>query len=278
MTALAATLHDPDGRTLPLLRRQGPLLARYGAAAVAVTPETDGEVASVLASLGALLVPGGPLVGRARRDALAVASRAADGDVLCIDLDRWLVWADRWPDELLALPAKLAARSPRPWYACVGRTRRAWMTHPRVQRACEEATNRALSLAAGRALDATAGCCWLAREGVRIVLTHSTEPTNATDLEWPAFVLRHDPRRVVGVRTDGLEFETTAFYPDEIRAAGGIAAWIELTYERPEVWAARLGLAADSAAALARVLAGSRRGNGRPPGLGPRREGVVIDG
>ncbi len=253
MTALASTLHDPDARMLPLLERHGKLLPRYSAAAIAVSPTTDPRVARLLAACGARVIPGGPEIGRGRRDGVAAASHASREDVLCIDFDRWLHWADTHPDELLALPGKLARRRPAPWYACVGRTTRAWKTHPAVQQACEAPTNRAISLAAEQDLDATAGCCWLSPEGVIVVLSHSTEATNATDLEWPAFILRHDPLRLTGIRTEGLEFETPDFFPREIAAAGGREAWIATTYERPTVYATRLNLAADSTAALARV-------------------------
>ncbi|MBA3414705.1 MAG: hypothetical protein H0U10_05720 [Chloroflexia bacterium] len=275
MTALAATLHDPAGRMLPLLKRHAPALAAYAAVAIAITPETDDRVAAVLRANGGNLLRGGSEVGRGRRDAVAAASRVVDGDVLCVDFDRWLFWIETHPDELLALPARLAARRPRPWYAAVGRSRRAWETHPAAQRACEGPTNRALSLAAGRILDATAGCCWLAPDGVRLVLAASTEASNATDLEWPALVLRHDRRRLGFVRVEGLAFETAAFYPREVKTAGGVTAWIAQTYDRPEVWAARLRLAADSAAALTRVLgpSDSRLGAASPEdrGRGKRR-------
>ncbi len=275
MTALAATLHDPDGRMLPLLRRHAPVLGRYAAVAVAATPETQPEVVDLLRANGANVLRGGPHVGTGRRDAVAAASRVADGDVLCIDFDRWLFWAETHPEELAALPARLAARRPRPWYVAVGRTRRAWETHPAAQRACEGPTNRTLSLATGRTLDATAGCSWLAPEGVRLVLAASTEESNATDLEWPAIILRHDPRRLGFVRVEGLAFETATFYPREVTAAGGVGAWVAQTYDRPEVWAARLRLAADSAAALARVLAAGgahRRSTAATNrGRGPRR-------
>ena len=255
MTALAATLHDPAGRMLPLLKRHAAALAAYAAAAVAATPETHPAVVGLLRASGANLLRGGPDIGRGRRNAVAAASRVADDDVLCVDFDRWLFWAETHPDELMAVPKRLAGRKPLPWYVAVGRSRRAWETHPAAQRACEAPTNRALSLAAGRTLDATAGCCWLAPEGVRLVLAASTEASNATDLEWPAIVLRHDPRRLGFVRVEGLAFETAAFHPREVAAAGGLAAWVAVTYDRPQVWAARLRLAADSAAALARVLA-----------------------
>ncbi|MCC6313294.1 MAG: hypothetical protein IT337_04730, partial [Thermomicrobiales bacterium] len=217
MTALAATVHDPAGRFFPLLERHGEALAGYAAVGAVVTSATNGRVRARLERCGAVVVPGGERIGQNRRAALATALAAADGDdVLCIDFDRWLFWADTFPDELVTLPGRLRRRVPAPWLVSVGRTRRAWRTHPRVQRECEAATNRVLSLAAGRSIDATAGCCWLAPEGARRVLAESIEPTNATDLEWPALMLRDRPERFGFVRVDGLAFETAALHPDEI--------------------------------------------------------------
>jgi hypothetical protein len=59
-----------------------------------------------------------------------------------------------------------------------------------------------------------------------------------------------------------LEFETAEFAADAVVASGGPAAWVRATYDRPEVWAARLRLAADAVDALARVL-GERTGDTR---------------
>jgi hypothetical protein len=123
-----------------------------------------------------------------------------------------------------------------------------------VQRSAERATNRALSLLAGRPLDAVAGACWLSGEGAALILRQSTEPTNATDLEWPALILRADPARLAFLRCEGLEFETAAFHLEEVAAAGGGAAWVRARYDQPEVWRDRLRLAADSVAAACRVL------------------------
>lgn len=109
-------------------------------------------------------------------------------------------------------------------------------------------------MAARRRLDATAGACWLSREGAKLVLAGSTEQTKATDLEWPALILKEDRRRLGGVTLEGLEFETAEFHGPEVAAAGGIAAWLRLAYDRPEVWRDRLRLAADSVDALTRVL------------------------
>ncbi len=112
-----------------------------------------------------------------------------------------------------------------PWYVCLGRTARAFATHPAAQRLPETATNRALSAAAGRPLDAVAGAAWLTPEAAEIILAGSREPTAATDLEWPALILRHDPSRLRGLRCEGLEWETPDFHAAEIigrRRTGGV--------------------------------------------------------
>jgi hypothetical protein len=255
MLAFAATAHDPDGRILSLLRRHGPALAGYAAVAVAVTPQTAPAVATALAGYGAILAPGGPAIGESRRAALAAAAkRAPAATILTCDFDRWLVWRESEPAELADLETWFDRRAPAAWYACLGRTAAAFASHPQVQRVCESATNRALSLAAGRSLDATAGAALLRPPAVALVLEHSREASNATDLEWPALVLRRDRRRLAGRRCRGLVFETAAFHQADIVAAGGLAPWLAEVYDQPAMWARRLRLAADSAAALERVL------------------------
>ena len=254
MTALASTLHDPEGRLLVTLRTRVDRLAGYEQVCVAATEATDDRVTALLRERGATVVAGEQRVGAARRAAVRAAIAGDQGAVLYCDFDRWLHWADRFPDELAATPVRLEHRRPAPWYACLGRTARAFASHPAVQRAAEGATNRALSLAVGRRLDATAGACWLARAGAELVLQESVEETNATDLEWPALVHRADPRRLAFLAVEGLEFETAAFHAAEVEAAGDVEAWVRTRYEQPEVWRDRLRLAADSVAAACRVL------------------------
>ena len=150
--------------------------------------------------------------------------------------------------------ARLGSKRIPPWYVCLGRTARAFATHPAAQRLPETATNRALSAAAGRPLDAAAGAAWLTPEAAEIILAGSREPTAATDLEWPALILRHDPSRLRGLRCEGLEWETPDFHAAEIVAAGGWRPGPAPPTTPPAMWAARLRLAAASGAALERVL------------------------
>ncbi len=254
-----ATLHDPQGVFLPLI--DGDLaavtsaLATYPLGVIATTPATDARLTNRLEQLDAHVVPGGQ-AGEGRRAALTAA-----GDqpaYFCCDFDRWLHWVRFWPQELAALPARVARlggskRIP-PSYVCLGRTARAFATHPAAQRLPETATNRALSTAAGRPLDAVAGAAWLTPEAAEIILAGSREPTAATDLEWPALILRRDTSKLRGLRCEGLEWETPDFHAAEIISAGGLAAWTRATFDTPATWAARLRLAAASGAALERVL------------------------
>ncbi|HEX2034942.1 MAG TPA: hypothetical protein VHS99_12225 [Chloroflexota bacterium] len=253
--ALVSTLHDPQARLDAALRARVGGLAAYAGVYLTVTDRTPRGVVERLQGAGAVVIGGKhDQIGVARRLALQAAVDGGHEAFFYCDFDRWLHWAGAYPEELAALPQRLAARRPRPWYVCLGRTARAFASHPYVQRVAEGATNRTLSLALGRRLDATAGSCWLSREGATLVLRASQEPTNATDLEWPALVYRAAPRRLAGLATEGLEFETAEFFAAEVAAAGGEAAWQRAHYERAEVWCARLGLAADSVRVATQVL------------------------
>jgi hypothetical protein len=230
-------------------------LRSYPLVVIATTPVTDARLTTRLEQLGAHVVPGGQ-AGGGRRAALTAAGGDQPAYFSC-DFDRWLHWARFWSDELAALPARVARLSGKrisPWYVCLGRTARAFATHPAAQRLPEAATNRALSAAAGRPLDAAAGAAWRTPGAVEIILAGSREPTAATDLEWPALILRHDPGRLRGLRCEGLEWETPDFHAEAIISAGGLAAWTRATFNTPTMWAARLRLAAASSAALERVL------------------------
>lgn len=252
--AFASTLHYPNGRNVAHISDRAAQLERYLSVTVAATDSTENETLSVLADLGVFieLVPTGS-IGVARRTAIGMAmSHSPDAIFLC-DFDRWLHWGDRYPGELAGLPTRISAISPAPWYVCLGRTERAFATHPRTQRDCEAATNCALELAVGYPIDAVGGAAWLAPEGAEIVRANSIECSAATDLEWPALIHRSDPNRLAFAAMEGLEFETATFFAREIAEAGGRAAWINAEYERPEMWAQRLRLAADSVQALVRV-------------------------
>lgn len=252
---LVSTLHDPGAATLPFIDATSAAISSYPLVIIAAAAATDSRVTARLQELGVHVIPGG-LTGEGRRAALGAVEGEWPACFSC-DFDRWLHWATAWPEELAALPARIARLGQRglpPWYVCLGRTARAFRTHPAAQRLPEAATNRALSLAAGTPLDAVSGAAWLTPEAAAIILAASREPTAATDLEWPALILRHDPARLRGLRCEGLEWETPDFHAAAIASFANLDAWTTATYDTSAVWAERLALAAASTAALTRVL------------------------
>lgn len=255
--ALVATLHDPQAASLPFLDRQDVVAALgwYPVVTVAATVATDAQVIERLQGLGVQVVEGGP-TGIARRAALqAIPADLASSN---IDFDRWLHWRMFWPEELEQLPNRIerviARHKVTPWCILLGRTARAFATHPQVQRLPETATNRTLSLAAGKTLDAVSGAVWLSPEGRDIVLASSIEESAATDLEWAGLIMRQDPARLHGLRFEGLEWETPDFHAAAIADAGGLEQWVRVTFDTPAMWTSRLQLAAASVSALQRVL------------------------
>jgi hypothetical protein len=253
---LASTLHDPDGRYLEHLTLTSTQLENYIHVVVAFTRDTSRAVTRLLQAAGAhTMEVDSRQVGTARREAVRAAHAVSEmSPIFACDFDRWLHWASTYPGELRDLPRLITEMHPELSYVCIGRTRRAFASHPLAQQEPEAATNHALSLVVGHEVDAVAGAAWLSPAGAEIVLQGSTELTAATDLEWPALVFKCDPKGVGAMAVDGLEFETATFHQDEVLAAGGRQDWIKAKYDRPVVWEQRLRLAADSVAAMNRVL------------------------
>lgn len=253
--ALAVTVHDPEERWLarfsPGLSELSSLYIRMVAACTRATS------ARTLAALEShdfeVVLSDSGRVGESRRNAVRLL--LADPSVNWIhyaDLDRLLHWQYNYPHEL----RRTLALAPGSDYIALGRTERALQTHPQVQILAETLTNAAFSalIGLGAPFDVVAGSFLISRRAGDIIVSLSTDPSGATDLEWPALVFRETGSTPECRRLEGLEFETADYYRVEIQRAGSLAAWISATYDRPAVWAVRTKLALDSIVALQRVL------------------------
>jgi len=252
--ALIATVHDPERRLLPMIEGCGEALAAYPAVYVFATEHTDPQVLDALRA-GGVSIDVGPAgaSGVGQRHVLVTAVAAGHEHLFYCDVDRWLHWAGSFPQELSRLAGRIEQDHADAWYVCLGRTDRAFRTHPLAQTLPETITNRALSTVAGRRLDATAGAAWIRSAGARLILAGSTVTTKATDLEWPGLIIRADRKRVQGAFLEGLEFETADAWPEEIARLGSVEAWMQDTYDQPRTLRDRLQLAADSITALMEV-------------------------
>jgi hypothetical protein len=245
---LASTQHDPEGRLYEQARRTLPALTRiFSGMAFQVTQATQERSLALLADVGAL-VQREPVarqdeslfgLGRARRRALELALRFDTPNILFGDFDRIMHWVECYPDEL----AQVVARIPAHDFTLLGRTERAFASHPRIQRDTEAIINRVYASVSGYAWDATAAARGLARPAAAAILAGCPDESIGTDVSWPLFLQRVGGFRLGYIATEGLEFETADRYGDQIAATGGLEAWKAQLDADPKQWAQRLHLA-----------------------------------
>ena len=125
----------------------------------------------------------------------------------------------------------------------LGRTARAWATHPPYQAETEPLFNKVFALVSGLEWDVGAGSRGLSRRAGETLLALSEELTIGTDAEWPLLLMSQDGFRVSYRACEGLEFETADRYGPEIEAAGSYEAWEAKMSADPARWAFRLRVA-----------------------------------
>src|SRR5688500_16531311 len=139
--ALAATLHDPEGRLHEQIVRLLPSLKTlFGGLTISATTGSDQRSLDVLAAARAWIEQKGEIepaagskIGQARRAAVALALGQAQPFVMYCDFDRALHWVEYHAQELGKVLHTLTAYD----FTILGRTKRAFASHPRVQRDTE---------------------------------------------------------------------------------------------------------------------------------------------
>jgi hypothetical protein len=125
----------------------------------------------------------------------------------------------------------------------LGRTARAWATHPAYQAETEPLFNKVFALVTGLPWDIGAGSRGLSSRAARTLLELSQELSVGIDAEWPLLLLNRPGFRLGQRLCEGLEFETADRFGPEIEAAGGYAAWEAAQSADPRRWAFRLEVA-----------------------------------
>src|SRR6266545_6266760 len=244
---LAATQHDPDGRLYDQAARVLPALARlFGGIAIQATYASQPRSLALLTSAGALVRQESaeqfnslPKLGGARRAAIELALQRDAPAILFCDFDRALHWAEHHPAELAHVVAQVAEHD----FTVLGRTERAFASHPCVQRDTEAIVNRVYASVSGYTWDVTAAARGLSRRAAAAILAGCPEPSIGTDVAWPLFLQRAGGFSLGYAATEGLEFETADRYGDEVADAGGLDRWIARIDADPRRWAERLDIA-----------------------------------
>lgn len=253
--ALVVTVHQPDERLVNLAEVQLPSLAsRYAAMMAYCSRETHPAILDLLRHHGVALQrdrgqsAGIYRIGHVRRQTVLAALQAGTSHLQMCDFDRAIHWIAHYPQELEMVIADI------PGYdlLVLGRTDRAWTTHPPYQTETEPLFNRVFALVTGLSWDLGAGSRGLSRRAAETLLEISQECTVGVDAEWPLLLLKQGGYRLGHRACEGLEFETADRYGPEIEAMGGYGAWEVQMSADPNRWIFRMKLALMIAEAVVR--------------------------
>jgi len=244
---LATTQHDPEGRLTNQLARAIPVLTRiFSGIAIQATYASQAPALDLLRSAGALVrqetsseFNGLPYLGATRRAAVELALGLDADLILFCDFDRVLHWAEYHAAELAQVAASIAACD----FTVLGRTERAFASHPRAQRDTEAIINHVFATSSGNTWDVTAAARGISRRATLALLEGCSDQSIGTDVAWPLFLSRVGGFTLGYIATEGLEFETADRYADKIAVVGGLAQWIAQIDASPQQWAFRLELA-----------------------------------
>jgi len=243
---LVATVHQPDERLVGMAATHLPALStRYAARVAFCSRNTHPTLLDLLRQhdVTVHIDEDGPSsihgIGHVRRKTIRAGLLAGTSHLQVCDFDRALHWVAHYPDELSAIIARIPAYD----MLVLGRTGRAWATHPPYQTETEPLFNRVFALVTGLAWDVGAGSRGISRRAAERLLARSREPTVGLDAEWPLLLLSEEGFRVDYRACEGLEFETADRFRPEIQAAGGYQAWEDQISAEPDRWVFRLEVA-----------------------------------
>ncbi|MBA3534812.1 MAG: hypothetical protein H0T73_23110 [Ardenticatenales bacterium] len=241
--ALVTTLYDPESRMAqmaePLAERW---LKHFAEVLIFTSPEGKGRTGARLAEQGLRVVEdtgkqGVEQMGRIRLRALEAAAANHYSHYLLIDFDRLIHWESHHPAEL----RRVQSAMPNYDLLVLGRTPRAFQTHPRIQQETERLANEAFAAFFGAPLDVTGGGRALSARAISTIRAYSRCEGMGVDGEWP--VLCHRLGLHVGyILAEGLEYETADRYQEEISTLG-YEKWLERHVNTPATWEQRLRFA-----------------------------------
>jgi hypothetical protein len=193
-------------RTLPHLRQV------YGGIAISLPPDTYGDhVSELKETIGDSLVVTRDW-SHGRHAAIQKALEYAWSHVHYADMDRFLHWVETEPAEWLRAVQAIQEVD----CLVIGRTERAWDSHPEAMRQTEAIVNAVASYLLGQRLDTGAGSKGFSRRAAEFLMANSP-PGRAigTDTEWPV-LLQRSGFQIAELSVDGLAWEHADHFADHV--------------------------------------------------------------
>lgn len=238
MTLSLASAWRPRGE-LPRCKKHLALLNEaYAQIAISLPPDVDREIVRALEALGVCTSVTQDW-SHGRHAALQKALESSADFVHYVDFDRLLHWVETRPSEWGGVVAKI------PTTDCliVGRTERAYQTHPQTLVQTEAISNAVVSHLLGRTMDVSAGSKAFSRRAAEYLMEHSV-PGRAlgTDSEW-TLLLHHAGFRIDYVQVDGLDWESADQFSEAVADEIAQKRAAEAYDADPKHWAHRVEIA-----------------------------------
>lgn len=240
---LASTLHDPELKLMKLMNPILPMMkALFEDRIVCCTPSTQERVLNFLQDEGFRVVVGKSMdqVGNyklAIQTSLEYITDSKVQKILYIDFDRLIHWIDSYPEEF----SKVLSNNTEIDYLHLGRTSRAFETHPPTQKETESIINEIASKSLGfsEKKDIISVCFLISKKLGKQIINMKNSTTTGFYSSWPLiFWNLAESKRYVEV--EGLEWETPDQFRDEIDKIG-YEKWLE-KFQSAKEWRKRVNL------------------------------------
>lgn len=186
VVVLATTHHNPGDKLIEQLARTiRPIADLFLAITVVTNPGGTSSTLELFDRVGMHIVREdeirGSSIGLARLYTLAAARQLDTDFIFFCDLDRLVHWHEHYPKELV----KVLACIQRYDFTVLGRTHRAFDSHPRIQRDTEAIINFVFGRVSGHTWDVTAAAHGISVRAADLILTACHEVTVGPDVAWP---------------------------------------------------------------------------------------------
>ncbi|WP_339317092.1 hypothetical protein [Paenibacillus sp. FSL R10-2734] len=201
--ALITIVHDPTGLLVEPLKKVIAVITNYfNYKYVAVSEFTAKELVELL-TLHHFKVFTVEKRGaaEARRGIINLVGPFSHGYYHYCDLDRLVTWMLMYPDELEMVHGEAINHD----YLILGRTKKAFISHPVAWQETELISNKIFSVNFGQEVDICAGSCIMSRKALMQIAEKSK--SRITDAEWPLIVGNMSTKQEIGfIETDGLMY------------------------------------------------------------------------
>lgn len=201
-TALITVTHDIEGKNLKVFNNAKDKFKRlYDNVYITVSEETNVKLREELIKNGfkVKIIPKKG-AANARREVLKFGLSGEEQNFHYCDFDRILTWIDNYYLELIDIVNSVHNHN----YLILGRTPRAFNTHPIEWIETEKITNKIFSIETGLNADITAGSCGFSRECGKCISENSQD--KMTDGEWPMIVYKIMKKNLSYKAVEGLEY------------------------------------------------------------------------